>query len=171
MDTISRENNSMLPVAGVVVGVIGLLLGGIALVQISKVKQTVNDHQAKVDLVDGIKVTADQATVTADWTKKDHVSLRKETQDAFTAVGGALAGLREDVTKIQEMMKKPAPAPGKPGAGPVVAGPGEYVIKAGDTFSTIARAQGTTAGNIAAVNPGVNSSSLKVGQKIKLPKK
>ena len=171
MDTISRENNSMLPVAGVVVGVIGLLLGGIALVQISKVKQTVADHQAKVDLVDGVKATADQAASTGEQTKKDLAALQRSTQEAFNTVGPALAGLREDVTKIQEAMKKPAPAPGKPGSGPVVAGPGEYVIKAGDTFSTIARAQGTTAGNIAAVNPGIESGKLKVGQKIKLPKK
>jgi len=169
MDTISRENNSMLPVAGVVVGVIGLLLGGIALVQISKVKQTVADHQAKVDLVDGVKATADQAASTGEQTKKDLAALQRSTQEAFNTVGPALAGLREDVTKIQEAMKKPAPT--AKGGGPVVAGPGEYVIKAGDTFSTIARAQGTTAGNIAAVNPGIESGKLKVGQKIKLPKK
>jgi len=169
MDTISRENNSMLPVAGVVVGVIGLLLGGIALVQISKVKQTVADHQAKVDLVDGVKATADQAASTGEQTKKDLAALQRSTQEAFNTVGPALAGLREDVTKIQEAMKKPAPT--AKGGGPVVAGPGEYVIKAGDTFSTIARAQGTTAANIAAVNPGVESGKLKVGQKIKLPKK
>ena len=169
MDTISRENNSMLPVAGVVVGVIGLLLGGIALVQISKVKQTVTDHQAKVDMVDGIKAAADQAQATADKAVKDNKTLFDSTQKAFETVGPELAKLREDVTKIQEAMKKPAPT-GK-GGGPVVAGPGEYVIKAGDTFSTIARAHGCKPGDIAAVNPGVDSGKLKVGQKIKLPAK
>ena len=159
----------MLPVAGVVVGVIGLLLGGIALVQISKVNKTVADHQAKVDLVDGIKATAEGANATAEKAKTDIATLSRTTQDAFNQVGPMLTTLREDVTKMQESMKKPAAT--TKGGGPVVAGPGEYVIKAGDTFAKIAREQGTTAGNIAAVNAGVDSSHLKVGQKIKLPKK
>lgn len=172
MDTISRENNSMLPVAGVVVGVIGLLLGGIALVQLSKVKQTVSEHDAKVATIDGIKATADGAAATADKAKADLSALSRSTQDAFNQVGPALTGLREDVTKIQESLKKPAPAAdGKKGGGPVVAGPGEYVIKAGDTFAKIARARGVSPADLAAVNPGVDSSKLKVGQKIKLPAK
>ena len=159
----------MLPVAGVVVGVIGLLLGGIALVQISKVNKTVADHQTKVDLVDGIKATAEGANATAEKAKTDIATLSRTTQDAFNQVGPMLTTLREDVTKIQESMKKPAAT--TKGGGPVVAGPGEYVIKAGDTFAKIAREQGTTAANITAVNPGVDSSHLKVGLKIKLPKK
>jgi LysM repeat protein len=159
----------MLPVAGVVVGVIGLLLGGIALVQISKVKQTVADHQPKVDMVDGIKATADTAAATADKAKTDLAALSRSTQEAFNTVGPALTSLREDVTKIQEQLKKPAPT--AKGGGPVVAGPGEYVIKAGDTFAKIARAHGCSLADVAAVNPGVDSSKLKVGQKIKLPKK
>ena len=52
-----------------------------------------------------------------------------------------------------------------------MAGPGEYVIKAGDSFAKIARAHGMSAADVQAVNPGVDSSKLKVGQKIKLPKK
>jgi len=54
---------------------------------------------------------------------------------------------------------------------PVVAGPDEYVVKAGDSFAKIARAHGCSIADITAVNPGVSSSSLKIGQKIKLPKK
>jgi LysM repeat protein len=45
------------------------------------------------------------------------------------------------------------------------------VIKSGDNFSKIARAHGVSLADLQAVNPGVESSSLKVGQKIKLPKK
>jgi LysM repeat protein len=52
-----------------------------------------------------------------------------------------------------------------------VAGPDEYIVKAGDTFAKIARAHGCSIADIAAVNPGVDSSKLKVGQKIKLPMK
>ncbi len=171
MDTISRENNSMLPVGGIIVGVIGLLLGGYATISLSKVNKTLAEHQLKVDKVDGIESTAGAANATAEKAKTDIAALQRSTQQAFDTVGPALAGLREDITKIQESMKKPAAA-GKKGSGePVVAGPGEYVIKAGDTFAKIARAHGVSPADIATVNPGVDSSKLKVGQKIKLPKK
>jgi len=160
----------MLPVGGIIVGVIGLLLGGIALLQISKVNKTLADHQVKVDKVDGIESQASAAAATADKAKSDIAALQRSTQTAFDTVGPALASLREDITKIQEAAKKPAV--GKKGNGePVVAGPGEYVIKAGDTFAKIARAHGCSPSDVAAVNPGVDSSKLKVGQKIKLPKK
>ena len=169
MDTISRENNSMLPVGGIIVGVIGLLLGGYSAISLSKVNKTLLDHQAKIDKVDGIEAQAGAAGATADKAKNDVASLTRSTQTAFDSVGPALAGLREDVTKIQESMKKPVPT--AKGGGPVVAGPGEYVIKPGDTFAKIARANGFSPADVAAVNPGVDSSKLKVGQKIKLPKK
>ena len=45
------------------------------------------------------------------------------------------------------------------------------MIKSGDTFAKIARAHGATLGEVSAVNPGVDSGKLKVGQKIKLPAK
>ena len=168
MDTISRENNSMLPIGGIIVGVIGLLLGGYAAISLSKVNKTLADHQVKIDKVDTIEATAGTASATADKAKTDIAALQRSTQTAFDTVGPALASLREDITKIQESMKRPAAA--KKGE-PVVAGPGEYVIKAGDTFAKIARAQGCSPADIASVNPGVDSSKLKIGQKIKLPKK
>ena len=40
MDTISRENNSsMLPVGGIVIGVLALLIGGYAAISLSKVNK------------------------------------------------------------------------------------------------------------------------------------
>ena len=44
-----------------------------------------------------------------------------------------------------------------------------YTIKSGDTFWSIAQAHGTSVGAIQAANPGVNPSSLQVGQIIHLP--
>ena len=160
----------MLPVGGIIVGVIGLLLGGIALLQISKVNKTLADHQLKIDKVDGIESQASAAAATADKAKSDIAALQRSTQTAFDTVGPALQTLREDVTKIQELMKKPVATKGG-GGGPVVAGPGEYVIKPGDSFAKIARANGCSLSDVQAVNPGVESSKLRVGQKIKLPKK
>ena len=45
----------------------------------------------------------------------------------------------------------------------------EYVIKKGDNFSTIAKANHTTVKALQAANPGVDSTKLKINQKIKLP--
>jgi hypothetical protein len=114
MDTISRENNSMLPVGGIIVGVIGLLLGGYSAISLSKVNKTLAEHQQKVDKVDGIESTAGSANATAEKAKTDIAALQRSTQQAFDTVGPALAGLREDITKMQESLEKPAPA-GKQG--------------------------------------------------------
>jgi LysM repeat protein len=174
MDTISRENNSMLPVGGIIVGVIALLLGGYSAITLSKVNRAIADAQPKIDKVDALESQAGTAAAAAEKATKDVQALTRSTQDAFNQVGDALSNLRAGVTKLEEAAKKPAPAPEKAGAKkgePVVAGPGEYVIKPGDSFAKIARAQGVNLSDIAAVNPGVNSSNLKVGQKIKLPAK
>ncbi len=175
MDTISRENNSMLPVGGIVVGVIGLLLGGIALLQISKVNKTLAEHQVKIDKVDTIESQAQAAAAAADKAEKGATALRGQMQDAFNQVGGELGNLRGAITKLEEAAKKPAPAPvaGKDGkkSAPAVAGPGEYVVKAGDTGAKIARANGVSLSDLQSVNPAVNWNKLGAGQKVKLPKK
>ncbi len=45
----------------------------------------------------------------------------------------------------------------------------EHVIVKGDSFYTLAKKNGVTMKAIAAANPGVDSSKLKIGQKIKIP--
>ena len=61
-----------------------------------------------------------------------------------------------------------APAPAEPP--PAAAGaPSEYIVKKGDSFEAIAKANGTTTKAIAAANPGVDSRRMKIGQKLVLP--
>jgi LysM repeat protein len=168
MDTISRENNSMLPVGGIIVGVIALLLGGIALVQISKVNKTLTDHQVKIDKIDAIEQQANAAAATADKAVRNGQATFDSTQKAFTDVGNLLGELRTSVTKLEEAAKKPA-AVVKGASGPVVAGPGEYVVKGGDSGAKIAREHGVSLPDLMQVNQGVQWTHLMVGQKIKLP--
>ena len=74
--------------------------------------------------------------------------------------------------ELEEAAKKPVVAAGKIGSGePAVAGPGEYVVKGGDSGAKIARSQGVNLADLVSVNPGVNWNKLKVGDKVKLPKK
>ena len=172
MDTISRENNSMLPVGGVIVGVIALLLGGYAAISLSKVNKALAEHQAKIEKIDGIESTAGSAAAAAEKSAKDLRILQQQTQDAVTQIGNMLTDQAGRITKIEESAKKPAAAPGKKGGGEAaVAGPGEYAVKAGDTGMKIATAHKVSVKDLQAVNPDVDFSRLKVGQKIKLPKK
>lgn len=172
MDTISRENNSMLPVGGIIVGVIALLLGGYAAISLSKVNKTLAAHEEKIAKIDGIEAQAGAAAAAADKAGKDVLALTRSTQDAVTQIGNELGNQRASLTKLEEAAKKPVVVAGKKGGGePAVAGPGEYVVKSGDSGAKIARAQGVNLADLVSVNPGVNWNKLKVGDKVKLPKK
>ncbi|MEO7598699.1 MAG: LysM peptidoglycan-binding domain-containing protein [Opitutus sp.] len=173
MDTISRENNSMLPVAAVIVGVLALLVGGYAAIKVSSLQKTVVNHEEKIAKVDGIEGQVSSAAASADKASRDITSLNRSTQEAFNTVAASLGNIQASITKIEESQKKPAAAAaaGKTPHEPAVAGPGEYVVKGGDYFAKIARAQGVSVSDLQSVNPGVDASKLKPGQKIKLPLK
>ena len=112
-------------------------------------------------------------SATADKSAKDIGSLSRSTQDAMNTIAADLGNIHASITKIEEAQKAHAAAKGaKAPHGEVVAGPGEYVVKPGDTFSKIGKANGGFSGaDVAAVNPDVNPSKLHPGQKIKLPQK
>ena len=173
MDTISRENNSMLPVGGIIVGVIALLLGGYAAITLSKVNRTLTEQQEKLAKIDAIENAANTAADVAAKAKKANDDLRNQTQSGFTQIAEAIGNLQTTVTKVEEAHKaKPVAAAadnsGK-SKGPVTAAPGEYIVKAGDTGMKIATANHVSLNDLTAVNPGVSWTKLKPGDKIKLP--
>ncbi len=171
MDTISRENNSMLPIGGLIVGIVALVVGGYGAIKASGLQKTVTDQGVQVAKIDGLESQLGSVSATADKSAKDIGSLSRTTQEAFNTVAADLGNIHASITKMEEAAKAHAPA-GKAGHGPVVAGPGEYVVKAGDTFSKIGKANGGFSGaEVASVNPGVDPAKLHVGQKIKLPQK
>lgn len=175
MDTISRENNSYLPVAGVIVGVLALVLSGVALAKISSAKKEISAQVEPLSQrIDEAETKSNSASAAADKASGSINKLASDTQAAFTQVAQELGNIRGEITKVQEAKAAPKAATkdGKPGSKePAVAGPDEYVIKAGDTFRKIATAKGVSVADLIAVNPGVDASKLKVGQKIKLPAK
>jgi LysM repeat protein len=175
MDTISRENNSYLPVAGVIVGVLALVLSGVALAKISTAKKEMSEKvDPLVQKIDEAEGQARNAAAAADKASGSINKLATDTQAAFTQVAQEIGNIRGEIIKVQESKAAPKPAKAdKAGTAkePAAAGANEYVIKGGDTFAKIARATGLTTEAIAAANPGVNSGKLHVGQKIKLPAK
>ena len=160
----------MLPIGGVIVGVLALIVGGWGLIKASNLQKVVTAQEEKVAKIDGLEAQLGTVSAASDKATKDIVTLTRSTQDAVTTIGNVLAGVQASITKLEEAAKKPVG--GKGPRGDVVAGPGEYIIRAGDTFAKVGRAHGGFTGNeVASVNPGVDPSHLRIGQKIKLPQK
>ncbi|HZP60610.1 MAG TPA: LysM domain-containing protein [Opitutaceae bacterium] len=182
MDTISRENNSSnyLPVAGVIVGLLALVLSAVALVKVSGVGKTLAADSEKIDKIDAIESNANSAAADASKAKTDIASLQRSTQDAFNQVGTDLGNIHASLTKLEEAAK-PAPKPAKgakggatstEGSAPgTVSADGTYTIKSGDSLAKVARANGVSLADIQAANPGIDPKHLKIGQKINLPAK
>lgn len=165
----------MLPVAGVVVGVLSLLIGGYAAIKASSLQKTVTSHEEKIAKIDDIQNQLGTTSQKADKAASDIVSLKQSTQEAFNTVSTMIGDANGKIAKLEDSMKKQPVATGKKGKGgggePVVAGPGEYIVKGGDTGAKIARANGVSLSDLTSVNPEINWSRLHPGQKLKLPQK
>jgi LysM repeat protein len=176
MDTISHDNNSSyLPVAGVVVGLLALVLSAVALVKVSSANKIIVDQGAKIGELESLKTQIGTVSDTANKAKQDVAALFRSTQDSVTQIAGLIGDANGKIHNLEEAAKKPAVAEKASAKGgpkePAVAGPDEYVIKSGDNLAKIAKAKGCTTADLLAVNPGIKPTDLKVGQKIKLPAK
>jgi len=174
MDTLSRDSNSsgsILPLVGVIAGGLALVLSIVALVKLSTLQKSVAAHDEAINS----KIPALEASVSAAAAKADTdiKGLRTGIQTALDQVGNEIGTINAKITKIEEAMKKPAPAAGKAGAAPtgVLNADGTYTIGSGDTLSKVARKFGVRTDSIEAENPGLDPAKLRVGQKIRIPKK
>jgi LysM repeat protein len=168
MDTISRESNSSyLPVAGVLVGVVALIIGAVALVKVSSLGKRVPEDLP--DKLASVETDSRNAAASADKAGKDILSLTRSTQSAFDSIGPEIGGMKASIVKLEEAAKARVAAPkaAKSGEAAAVAGPGEYVVKPGDTGTKIAKATGASLGDLEAANPGIDWKRLRIGQKIK----
>jgi LysM repeat protein len=174
MDTISRESSSSsyLPVAGVLIGVLALILGGFALAKVSSLNKRVPEDLP--DKMAGIETDTRNAAAAADKAGKDVVLLTRSTQSALDAIGPEIGALKDSVKKLEDSAKarasarqaKAADAASKPGEA-AAAGPGEYEVKPGDTGMKIAKELGVPFHDLETANPGIDWNRLKPGQKIK----
>ena len=176
MDTLSRDSNSsgsILPLVGVIAGGLALVLAILALVKISKVDAKVNAHEDAITN----KIPALEASMSAATAKADTAitGLRSGIQTALDQVGNEIGTINAKITKMEEAMKKPAPVAGKGGAAAAPTGvlnaDGTYSIAPGDTLSKIARKFAVRTDSIEAENPGLDPAKLRVGQKIRIPKR
>ncbi len=172
MDTISRENNSsILPIGSLIAGVLGALLAVVALFKITSATKALALHTEQLTKVESLEGEVRNAVATSERVNTSVTQLAKQTNDAFQQVALEIGNVRGEIVKLQESSKAPARAAATAKSGPVVAGPGEYVVKSGDTGVKIARGAGVSLGDLQSVNAGVNWNSLRPGQKLKLPQK
>ncbi len=170
MDTISRESSSSsyLPVAGVLVGVLALIISAFALIKTSSVGKRIDGMN---DQLTGIESKANDATAAADKANQNIAKLQTSVQSAFDSIGPEIGSIKASIQKLEDAAKaRPvAQVKGPKGAAgePAAAGPGEYVVKPGDTGMKIAKATGVSLADLEAANPGVDWRKLRVGQKIK----
>ena len=178
MDTLSRDSNSsssVLPLVGVIAGALGLILAIVALVKLSTVQKSVTEIR-DVEIPKIATIENDVRAATAK-SESDLSGLRTGVQNALRDIGTALGERDAKIAKLEEAMKaRPAPAAaagGKAAAAPtgVLNADGTYTIAAGDTFSKVARKFNVKMDAIEAENPGLDPRNLKIGQKIRIPRK
>lgn len=176
MDTLSRDSNSsgsVLPLVGVIAGALGLILAVVALVKLSSIKKEVDvlnqDLTAKISTLEGDVRNA------ATKNESDNKALREAVQNALNQVGEQIGAMRGQIAKVEEAQKARAVAPAGKGGAPAATGvlnaDGTYTIASGDTVAKIARKFAVKIDAIEAENPGLDPARLKVGQKIRIPKK
>jgi LysM repeat protein len=174
MDTLSRDsgssNNSIVPMIGAVAGVLALILSIVALVKLSTLQKTVAAHGDEIAKIGTIENEVRSIQAKSD---TDMKNLRDGVQNALNQVGTEIGAIRAQVTKLEEAAKKaPVAKAGKGGAtGGTLDANGNYVIGKGDTIRKVAAKFGTTVDAIEAENPGLDPAKLRVGQKVKIPKK
>ena len=173
MDTLSRDSNSsgsVLPLVGVIAGALGLILSIVALVKIAGLQKTVTAHDAEIPRIASVEGELRAATSK---TESDMKGMRDGVQSALNQVGEQLGAINAKIAKFEEAQKAKPVAAGKAGAAPtgVLNADGTYSIAPGDTLAKIARKFAVKLDAIEAENPGLDPAKLKVGQKIRVPKK
>ena len=93
---------------------------------------------------------------------------------AILLVRSGLQGAEDSKSPTKTTIVKTAPAKtstakGKPRPKPKTTGASAlYTVAAGDTFATIASKNGTSVAELERLNPGIKSTSLFIGQKIRV---
>lgn len=156
----SSSSESKLPL---IVGILGFALGAAGLVLGLKAKSAA---QAATDEIVGVKSSvADVGNALAG--KASTAEVTNLAADLATTKQGIDANniaFGDAIKALQTVAKKPAATGGPKGA---PAGPDEYVVAKGDILGSIAKKVGLSLKALQALNPDVDSTKLRIGQKLK----
>ena len=142
--------------------------------KIAALESTISDMSAKVDKAASQAASAQsQVGTLSQGEQSDITKVYSQVGTALTDRDKAITELQQKVAELSSGGRSTTAAGsggGKASAGP--SGPGgSYTIQSGDNFSSVAKKNGVTLSALEAANPGVDSTKLKVGQKINLPGK
>ena len=168
------------------IGILGIIIGGLALIIAFVVRGKVDRFTTKVDSdIEEIHATVSKAAAEqgiggegskdAEALRQELSLLREEMARKFEALEQKDKSLEDAVVAINNRVngRRPAaPAPvnsGTTGSSAAAPASGEYVIQNGDTFTKIAKKVGCKVSELTALNPDIEPARLRVGQKIKVP--
>lgn len=163
----SSSSESKLPlivgIVGFTLGAAGLVLGIKAKGEAQKASEAAAAAQQSASEV-GAAVAGKAAKADVDAVAADLNAVKQGVDANNKTFGDAIAALQAAVAK-----KAAAPAgEGKTaGKGSAPAGPGEYVVVSGDNLSRIAKKVGISLKALQDLNPGVDATKLRIGQKLK----
>jgi len=193
MDSPLPENRSNLLVyVAAAAGVFALILGIVALMQISKVKRqvgTADIAKLESDVASAVTSASTAARDASTANSQNNPAIRALTTTMQREIGNELTSIRSEIQRVEELTRQapnrsPAVAAGGNGGGSAGGGggggaatatPGQldaegmYVIKSGDLLGKIAQQFGVSLAELLAANPGVDPRRLQVGQKIVIP--
>ena len=163
MNDISTTSSSNLPtVILVVLALVGVVLGGAGLHSSLKGR----------DAVDAVKARMESDLGGAQQLQSDVRMLAGRSENAFNSLNRDVLALREQLSNTLARAAAPqAKASAKKGdkvEQPLDPNGTYHKIKPGDFLSRVAKQYGTTVEAVEALNPGLDSRRMKLGQKIRV---
>ena len=165
------ENDSISPSSSesklpLIVGILGFALGAAGLVLGIKAKgaaQVAGEEAAAANakVVEIGNAVAGKANAT------EVQALRADLDKGLADGIAAENQIMESIAALQKVAAKPAATKGADGKAAVAAGPGEHAVAKGETLSSIAKKAGISLKAIQDLNPGVDATKLRIGQKLK----
>lgn len=176
-------------------GILGLIVGGLALIIAFVDRGKVSRFTEKVDAdIEDVRATVNKTAAGQDagGNAKEIAELRRELEALRAQVSASFESVnanQEELAKTVESLSRRrggavASADGNAGAqqrsaganagatgSPAASASGEYKVESGDNFWKIARKFDCKVADIEALNPDVDPARLRVGQKIKVPAK
>ena len=159
----SSSSESKLPL---IVGILGFALGAAGLVLGIKAKgaaQLASDEAASAKT----SVAELGAAIAGKANKDEVVAIAADLAATKQQTSENEKALAEQITALQKVASKPAASKGGDAKGSTAAGPGEHAVAKGETLSGIAKKAGISLKALQDLNPGVDATKLRIGQKLK----
>lgn len=164
------ENDSISPSSSesklpLIVGILGFALGAAGLVLGLKAKGAA---QAAGDEAAAAKTSVAElgAALAAKANSADVQAVRADLDKGLADIALNEKTLADQITALQKVANAPKASAGA-GKSATPAGPGEHAVAKGETLSSIAKKSGISLKAIQDLNPGVDATKLRIGQKLK----